>query len=462
MPNWFAYFMLFSWPLVVVYFVNRYPLKKAILWSIIGAVLFLPEMLSVDLPLLPPLTKSSITTLTLFSILIIIGKNLKVFQRGWINKLFIFYLATTFISAELNKFPVYFGERVLPGITHYDALSALIRFFIDFLPFIFGRRYLNELNDNEFIFRVLTIAGLFYSVLMLFEIRMSPQLHNWIYGYTPAQFVQNMRAGGFRPIVFLGGGLPLAFMFSTFLLAAFALLKNKVLVIRFSPLTVIFYMSVVLVLCKTWSATAYAFIGMVLMYKTQPKTQVKIASFMALFAFMFPLFRAMDLIPTRAMVDFVAEFNGERAQSLVFRFDNEDMLLNRAMQRPFFGWGGWGRNRIFDVDSGKDLSVTDGRWIIEIGINGLLGFISYFGLLILPIFYSLKIIGSIEEYRHKVYVAAQTLILGFCVIDLLPNSNMESIHLLLAGSLLGQAEQFLRIQFQKKSQPIAQVNVKYL
>jgi hypothetical protein len=461
MANWFAYFMLFSWPVVVAFFVNKYSLKKAILWSIIGAVLFLPEMLSVDLPLLPPLNKSSVTTLTLFFTLMITGKSLKIFQSGWTNKLFIIYLLTLFISAELNNFPVYTGGAILPSISHYDALSTLIRFFIDFLPFIFGRRFLNDLNDNEYIFRVLTIVGLFYSVLMLFEIRMSPQLHNWIYGYTPAQFIQNMRAGGFRPIVFLGGGLPLAFMFSTFLLAAFALLKNNVRVVRFSPLLVVCYMSVVLVLCKTWSPIAYAFIGMILIFKTRPKTQIKFAWAMALFAFFFPIFRTMDLIPTQAMVEFVADFDIERAQSLGFRFDNEDALLHRAMERPFFGWGGWGRNRIFDSSTGQDISVTDGKWIIELGANGLMGFISYFGLLILPIFYSLKVIDKIGEYRQKVWIATQTLILAFCVIDLLPNANMGAIHLLLAGSLLGQAEQIRRLQFQKKPQPIAQTDVKY-
>ena len=52
----------------------------------------------------------------------------------------------------------------------------------------------------------------------------------------------------------------------------------------------------------------------------------------------------------------------DRAGSLEFRLDNEDMLIARAMQRPLFGWGGWGRARVHDED-GKDISVTDGLWI---------------------------------------------------------------------------------------------------
>jgi hypothetical protein len=444
--------MLFGWPVIVLFFVNRYSVKKAILWSITGAVLLLPEKFIIDLPLLPPLEKISITTLTLFFTLILSGKKLKIFQPGKINNLLIFYFFTVFISAELNNFPIYIGGTFLPSLTHYDAFSLLVRFFIEFLPFVLGRRFFNDLDDNEYLFKTLTTAGLFYSVLMLFEIRMSPQLHTWIYGYSPASFIQNMRAGGFRPIVFVGHGLPLAFLFSTFLIAAFALLKNKVRATKFSPFAVVFYMAFVLLLCKTWSAMSYALIGMFLIYKTQPKTQVKIASFMAMTAFLFPLLRTTDLFPTQALVDLVAGFNADRAQSLSFRFENEDILLDRAMERPFFGWGGWGRNRIFDTYSGRDISITDGRWIIELGVNGLLGFISYFGLLILPIFYSFKVIDRIGENRHKVWIAAQALIFAFCVIDLLPNSNMGPIHLLMAGSLLGQAEQILRLRLQKKSQ----------
>jgi hypothetical protein len=454
MANLFAYFMLFFWPLVVVYFVNRYPIKKSILWSITFATLFLPERLTVDLPLFPPLDKASITNLTLFSALIFLGKKTNFLQRGPATNLLFLYAIAVFISVEQNKFPLFFGVKVLPGLTHYDAFSSLVRFFISFLPFILGRRFLNDPNDNELIFKTFAKAGLFYSILMLFEIRMSPQLHHWIYGYTPAEFVQNVRAGGYRPIVFMGGGLPLAFMFSTFLLAAFVLYKNKVRFSRYSSTAMIFYMTFVLLLCKTWSALAYAFIGMFLIYQSKPKTQVKFAIGLAIFTFSFPLLRVMDWIPTRAMVNFIADLNSERAASLNVRFTNEDILLKRAMLQPYFGWGGWGRNRIFDIASGKDLSVTDGMWIIEMGTYGLIGYIFYFSLLILPIYYAAKAINKLEDHKHRIYVAALTLIFGLSVIDLLPNSNIGAIHLLLAGSLLGQSEQILklsRIKFSVKS-----------
>lgn len=61
-------------------------------------------------------------------------------------------------------------------------------------------------------FRFLVIAGLIYTVPMLYEIRMSPQLHTIFYGYFPHSFGQQARGGGFRPVVFMGHGLLVGFL----------------------------------------------------------------------------------------------------------------------------------------------------------------------------------------------------------------------------------------------------------
>ena len=94
------------------------------------------------------------------------------------------------------------------------------------------------------------------------------------------------------------------------------------------------------------------------------------------------------MIETAAMID------TDRATSLKTRFDNEDLLLQRASQRFLFGWGRWGRARVYDEESGKDMSITDGRWIITIGQFGLFGFVAEFGLLILPVFRAASALGS--------------------------------------------------------------------
>ena len=66
------------------------------------------------------------------------------------------------------------------------------------------------------------------------------------------------------------------------------------------------------------------------------------------------------------------------------RLRNETELLERAFDKPLFGWGGWARARVFD-EEGRNTSVTDGLWIIVMGERGWIGYLSFFGFLALPI-----------------------------------------------------------------------------
>src|SRR5262245_19095250 len=120
-------------------------------------------------------------------------------------------LISPFITAQLNSDPIQIGTTSLPGIGQYDAFSAVVAQFIFFLPFLLGRQILHSSADTHEVLQVLVVAGLFYSLAILFEIRMSPQLYTWIYGYFPHSFAQQMRDGGFRPVVFIGHGLVVAF-----------------------------------------------------------------------------------------------------------------------------------------------------------------------------------------------------------------------------------------------------------
>ena len=69
----------------------------------------------------------------------------------------------------------------------------------------------------------------------------------------------------------------------------------------------------------------------------------------------------------------------------MFRFDNEAKMLERATQRPWFGWGTYCRACLFDPWSGDQTSVRDGAWIIQLGNYGIVGFVGKFSLLLFPL-----------------------------------------------------------------------------
>ncbi len=95
---------------------------------------------------------------------------------------------------------------------------------------------------------------------------------------------------------------------------------------------------------------------------------------------------------------------------------------------------------MYDDESGNDVSVTDGRWIITMGQFGFIGFLAEFGLLALSIVRAASALKYTETMQDEVFLAALALIVAINMIDLLPNSSISPWTWLLAGALLGRAE----------------------
>ncbi|MFM7576748.1 MAG: O-antigen ligase domain-containing protein, partial [Microcystaceae cyanobacterium] len=114
----------------------------------------------------------------------------------------------------------------------------------------------------------------------------------------------------------------------------------------------------------------------------------------------------------------------------------------KAQERMLFGWGGWGRNRIFDYNSqGElvDMSVTDSQWIITFGINGVFGLASLTTSLLLPVF-----LFAVKRYPAKTWFhpkVAPSAVLGVCltlfVFDSLLNVTFNPTFPLICGGLSG-------------------------
>lgn len=361
---------------------------------------------------------------------------------GLVEVFLLVYILGPVLTSQLNGDNIIIGYRFLPGVGLYDALSAAEAAIIFLIPFFLGRKFLTSEEDLQVMLRTLALSGALYSVLLLFEIRFSPQLHFWIYGYYPSEFVQTLRDGGFRPMAFMGHGLLAAFFLMASLLAASSFWRTRTpAAVPWSVTTI--YLGVVLLLCKSLGALVYGSFGSVLILFARPRTVVAVACILVTVALGYPMLRFFGLMPTSAIVEIAQSINSERAGSLQFRLDNEDQLLARALERPVFGWGRFGRSRIYDPESGKDISVTDGRWIIDLGQFGFMGFLAEFGLLGLCVFRSAQIFKKAKP-NVQLYIATLTLLLAINVIDLLPNSGLMPLTWLIAGALLGFSERYAR------------------
>lgn len=442
-PNSFAYAALLSWPVIALYLYSRLPASRATLWTILGAVLLLPVGTEIKFPMIPGIDKYSVASVAALVGCMLSKRRLAPPSRG-IGLAEILIAATIvgpFITSLLNNDAIVIGNTYLPGVGAYDAGSAAIAQIITLVPFVLGRRVLNSAENNADILRVLAVAGLCYSLPILFEVRMSPQLHHMVYGYYPSEFIQEVRDGGFRSMVFLGHGLAVSFFMATTTIAAAALWRTRSRIGRFPAWGVAGYLGAILVLCKSLGPLLYAVILAPLVRWASPRMQMRLACLLMVVVLAYPMLRLADLVPTHSILKIASSVSAEREVSLKTRFDNEDRLLARAWERPTFGWGRYGRSRVYGGWMGQDTTRTDGTWIITLGSFGLFGFAAQFGLFAWCVFRAAKALKYTQTAHESVYLAALTLIVAINIFDLLPNSWLINWTWLLLGALLGRAEQ---------------------
>jgi hypothetical protein len=199
-------------------------------------------------------------------------------------------------------------------------------------------------------------------------------------------------------------------------------------------------LAVVILLCKSAGALVYAFIGAIVIRLLTPKVQLRFAVALVSIGLVYPILRATDNFPNTLLINAAEVFSQDRADSLKTRFDQEQQLIERAYQRIVFGWGRYGRNRVYEEDSGKDVSITDGAWIQTLGQFGIVGFVAQFGLLALPVFRTLSTIKFASSEREALFLAALGLIVALNLVEQIPNSSISGWNWFLAGALLGRGE----------------------
>jgi hypothetical protein len=441
MPNIIAYAVLLAWPLVAWLLAKRFKdSADKVLFLVVIPYLFLPVKTAVDLPLLPSIDKFSLSALVAY---LLMRRGIKTFKAFTISRgikialiaILIGPVCTIFFNSE----PLQFIGASLPGLKAWDLIGlTFVSFTSVFIPFLLGAFFLNTAESHRRILYWLALGGLLYLLPVLWEVRMSPQLHAQIYGFFPHDFSQQIRSGGFRPVVFLGHGLLVAFFMCGAGIAALVLWRNNMRIGYFAPAVTFILMTLAVFLCKTLSVLIYFIPICFLIYFVKPKIHFQIAAAVMAFIMLYPALRESATPLLRDLVIQISNYNEERSRSLEFRLNNEEVLLAKANEKPLFGWGSWGRNAIYD-DYGKMTSITDGYWIIVFGSYGWAGYLSFFALLFFPLWQWRKLLNSNLQPEALLYSSAIALLMLANAIDFIPNAAFSPLTLLLAGALYGRA-----------------------
>ena len=416
----------------------RLPLEAAAIWSLLAGYLLLPSAVSYDIPYLPPLDKVSIPALTTLLMCLIKGTRSPPPRRAYLFYLIaLIFVVSPFLTTLDNSYELRVGGRSLPGFYPLDAVKLMIQNLVTLVPFFIGLRYLTSDKARGLLLAAIATSALLYSLPMLAEIRLSPQLHRIVYGANPAGFITLARGDGFRPLVFLNNGLELALFTSMALIATIVLTRLRQRVFNFLAWPVATYFGALLLLCKTLGAFLYGAAAAPLVLFSKPRTWINVSCVMVLIILTYPLMRTYDIIPVRRVAAAATMVSEDRAGSFAFRVQNEDRLLAKANEKALLGWGTWGRNRVYNAESGSDESITDGGWIIRFGMFGWLGYLTQFGLFAAAIF-SARSAARGPVTSSTILLGGLTLMLAMNLVDLIPNANLLPLTYLLAGSIAGK------------------------
>lgn len=474
--NSVALLALLTWPFVVFWLFRALTIERALIWSILGGYMLLPQLSEINLPGIPAFNKETIPNLAAFAgCLFVLGRRPALLPESRMGKLLLaVFVISPSVTVLNNLEPVQFGigsagtlqvfdasnlqRWQLPGLRAYDAASSLVNQLFIMLPFFLARSILNSAEALREILVALVIAGLIYALPMLFEVRFSPQLHAMVYGFFQHDFIQSMRAGGFRPFVFMPHGLWVAFFAFMCAMSAAALYKLAEPARKGQMLLLLAFMIGLVAICKSFGALMLTLVFVPVLLFLRPRVHLAISSIIALAVLTYPALRGIGLVPFEAILARVAAYEPERAASLAYRFNMEDRVLAHVEHKMLFGWGGWGRAFPHDPQTGTSDVIVDGTWIITIGHSGWLGYLALFGLLAFPLL-------SLWWQARKPFappvplqVSAVALILAASMVDLVPNDTLIPFTWLMAGALLGYAEALARSTSPARSSPVLRRN----
>ncbi len=446
---------LLLWVLVVIYLFKWLPSQWAIVISFVGGYLFLPQF-SFSLPLLIPGTRMAITTYAvLLGLLFFDTRYFKTFRLHWLDLPILVFCTCPFITSLTN------------GLGPFDGFKEVMAQAVSVgIPYILGRLWLGNLEGLRKFAITIFAGGVVYIPFCWFENVKGPMSHLIVYGMNAFDdWTQARRWGGWRPVVFLNHGLEVGlFMMAAALVGIWLwrteVIKNKfwgMPVNRLVPLLIVTFLAV-----KSTGAWLYMFMGLAVIF-TVRSFRTAILLFVLMIIVSTHLYASVTgTLPSDQIVGVIQQSLGEdRAGSIEYRFINEEILKAKASERIVFGWGGSGRSRVKSPIDGSDTIVTDSRWIIIFGINGMVGIVSWVTVYFLPLIAFWRCYPPTLWSHPKVAPAAiLVVIVALFMLDNLLNAPNSILFTLMCGAISGSV--MVKSQDKKPSGVDLRVAERYL
>jgi hypothetical protein len=436
-PNFLSILLIWGWPALAVALFAFMPPRRALVAGLVIGWLFLPQ---IALPL--PFVKWDKHTATAVGAIL----GVLIFDT---QKLFSFRPTLVDVAMAVWCFVPY-SSAVSNGLSPYDgAASSATQFVIWGVPYMLGRVYFGDFIGMRGLAVWVFVAGVLYVPFCLFECAVSPQLHFMTYGFYQHDFNQVIRMGGYRPMVYMQHGIAVGMMMTAASLTGIWLWWTGSLKTLFGmpvliPLGLLIFTTFAV---KSSGALALLILGVVVLFAMRYLKNYFIIMLLCIIPFVYMAARSIGGWEGENLLRFIAEATEkDRALSLQCRFDNENMLLKKAMEKPYFGWGPNGRNLVTASD-GTIESIPDGLWVIAIGTNGIIGLIALFMAQILPVVLIKRRFSAANLGDPMIAgVASFAVVITLHAIDNLMNAMLNPLFILGLGGLAGVVAGGLKVR----------------
>ena len=426
-----VYLAMYGILLFAVQIFGKYPIRTAIIIVTISGWLLLPQA-HFDLPHIPYRTRTdAISFALLLGVLIKDPNAFKKLSFSWVDIPILCWTISPFLSSITNA-----------ELGPYDGLNVLEYQIIDYtIPYLCGRIYFGSYEALKELAIGLALGAIAIVPLVAIELIMSPQMHTWIYGWYPHDWIQTIRSGGYRPSLMMSHGLELAIWNAAGTFIGWQLflrkaISNSLPIFNLPTLPCLAALTFILAASKSSGALMLFIMAMgafqvAIMFKTKLPLIVLLVVPM-----LYMNLRGTGAWDGVSLINLSKAISGaDRAASLEFRIINETMLADKARQKLLFGWGGYGRSFVFD-ENGRPISVPDGRWIIILGSNGIFGLTAYNAMLLVPaLLFFLRC--PVREYATPLVIPAAAFSTFLCItmIDNLFNAMNNPVLLIAVGGI---------------------------
>lgn len=443
--------LLLSIP-ITVYFFRRYPPSKAALFSFLMSTSFMPEQIWLKLPFLPEFGKYRLANVVMFGCIL---------ARPWLPKAerwwWLFPGMSLVVALgvwKTNPETLVYATTICKGIDFKDSMYLLLTdLTIGPMAVYIGMRCFRSERALRDWYVVFTGFGLIYAALIAIELRMSPQIHTWTYGYAANDaFDQTIRFGGYRPVVYMMHGLATSMFMLGPTMTAVVLARYNQRIWKLSGPQAAWALTIIMILCKSTGVWTYALLALPMARWSSSKAINRTACVLAVLVCAYPYMRATGAFPVEKVLSYAASISEERMLSLKFRFDNETVLLEHALRKPWFGWStSYGRNMLYD-EQGNLTTITDGGWIIAVGNGGLIGLATFLALPVFCIFATARRCKRIRDPKARTMIAVLNLFVALTWVDILPNGVMTLVPYFLGGALCAISAKLSKVKAPSRPQ----------